>query len=499
MKKSIAILLSVLMCLTLISGIAAAEETEREPYAIRIFNQLSSEKLMEDRIYQYVFDRFNIQVTEWIGPTWGDMTSQFRMLVAADDIPDYVVSQQVPGSTDFTNLILDGQIIDMTDMLADYPALTQYLTTPTFEQMVIDGRWWCIPRYFDGVCPHGITYRADWLEELHLEVPQTMDEFYEVLKAVVAADPDGTNTTGFTVEGIWWLNHESYAFTGAQGWSKNADGEYVQDYTLDGYKDYMKWLNKCYAEGLLDPDFVLGKPNGSQEKVMAGRAFAMNWNIDAGIFEKTYDGLLANFPDAKLDVMAPPAGPAGQYQHANANDVLCCNIISADAEKPERIMELLEFLCSEEGSFLAQNGLEGVHYTMNGEEIVKNEAEYEYDNEINEAIWADGWHGIRGLFDYIYTKDLNPAAKYYDVLTPVWEMTHSLTAIRPIFTYQFTSENATDYGSAVNDTVNNWKIEFITGTKDVDADWDQYMAELDEAGYNLIKDDLNAWMAEHEA
>ena len=38
---------------------------------------------------------------------------------------------------------------------------------------------------------NGVTIRKDWLENLGLEEPKTIDEFYNVLKAFTKDDPDG--------------------------------------------------------------------------------------------------------------------------------------------------------------------------------------------------------------------------------------------------------------------------------------------------------------------
>ena len=70
--------------------------------------------------------------------------------------------------------------------------------------------------------------------------------------------------------------------------------------------------------------------------------------------------------------------------------------------------------------------------------------------------------------------------------------------MKPLYTYQFTSDNYVDYNSDVDTVVSEWQIGFITGEKNLDTDWDAYLTALDEAGYYAIEDDLNAWMSDYE-
>ena len=86
----------------------------------------------------------------------------------------------------------------------------------------------------------------------------------------------------------------------------------------------------------------------------------------------------------------------------------------------------------------------------------------------------------------------------YELLQEASDIRHSCDTALNQYTYQFTSENYVDFNSNVDTVVSEWKTAFLSGEKDVDADWDAYIAALNDAGYSKIEDDLNAWMAEHE-
>ena len=44
-----------------------------------------------------------------------------------------------------------------------------------------------------------------------------------------------------------------------------------------------------------------------------------------------------------------------------------------------------------------------------------------------------------------------------------------------------------------------WMIDFITGAKDVDADWDAYVAELNAAGLDKMVQEAVDWYASTQA
>lgn len=497
MKKILALTLSILLVLGLMSGVVYAEQEVKK---ITVYNSESGSELNNDPVIQYLCEKFALEF-EWISPSWADNNSQMRMLIAGGETPDMMSSQILPGSSDFDSLVDDEIILDLTDMLnsGDYPNLSAYLDNdPTFYQYKTGDRWYGIPRLFDGVVPHALQYRQDWLDKLGLEVPTNFDELYEVLKAVVEADPDGAGTTGLSVQGEWWLTHFMLEFTGSVSWTKVGD-RYEQYYTLDGYKDYLSYFAKLYAEGLLDPDFILNTEGSSQEKLMAGRTFMINYNIDPAIFSITYDGLMTTYPDAVLAVMDPLEGPAGRMVMANQNNMLGIDLISADCECPERIMALWDYLVSDEGRKLTAYGIEGLHYTedANGE-IVKKQAQYDADTANFAGAWGDGPHFAQRLVDYSYSYMIDENHPNYDLLNRASEVRHAYPTALNQYVYQFTSDNYVDYNSNVDTVVSEWEIAFISGEKDVSADWDAYIDALNDAGYSKIADDLNAWMADYE-
>ena len=96
-----------------------------------------------------------------------------------------------------------GMFWDLTEILEDYPLLKEN-TEPYLRSLTYDGNLIAIPRRtVDRV--GGLILREDWLENLNLEMPKTLDDFYNVFYAFTYDDPDGNgvdDTIGLAMAGL---------------------------------------------------------------------------------------------------------------------------------------------------------------------------------------------------------------------------------------------------------------------------------------------------------
>ena len=98
------------------------------------------------------------------------------------------VGKNYPGGPE--KAIKDGVIIPLNDIFKEYcPNITKYLAeNPDIDKMIKtdDGNYFAFPfiRGEDKLCyTVGGFVRQDWLEELGMEVPATVDEWHDVLTA----------------------------------------------------------------------------------------------------------------------------------------------------------------------------------------------------------------------------------------------------------------------------------------------------------------------------
>ena len=164
-----------------------------------------------------------------------------------------------------TGALEDGVIVDLTDRLPDYSPNYQYMIDSNPDVASIfrnDGKVLCYHSPYDNfVQNQGLVIRQDWLDEQGLELPTTYDQMFEVLK--VFRDAYNTSTAMYfnsdcKINGLT-VGYDVATF--AAGGTETSLPFYVVDGKVhcslieDGYRDYLKEMNKWYNEGLFDKDF----------------------------------------------------------------------------------------------------------------------------------------------------------------------------------------------------------------------------------------------------
>ena len=128
---------------------------------------------------------------EFLHPPTGQLKEQFSLILADGNLPDlmeYNWMNDYPGGPE--KAIKDGVILPLNDIFEQYcPNLTAYLAeNPDIDKMIKtdEGHYYVFPfiRGEKKLCNTiGLMLREDWLDELHLEVPTTIDEWHTVLTA----------------------------------------------------------------------------------------------------------------------------------------------------------------------------------------------------------------------------------------------------------------------------------------------------------------------------
>jgi putative aldouronate transport system substrate-binding protein len=226
----------------------------------------------------------------------------------------------------------------------------------------------------------------DVLKEAGYPEVKTFDQLYEFIKAYKEKHPqiDGKDTIGFGAYMNGWTM--KIAFNNPVIWAKGLPDH--GNYTIDDSgnvsynpvsqdtREYYKFLNKLYNEGLLDKEAFSLDEKGFQAKAAQGRvlaAYAPGWMMGeaeqslraAGKPEKAYAYLPMYFDANTVDhsnAITPTSG--GNFQWT----------ISSKAKNPERIIQFIDYLFSDEAQVLTQWGIEGEDFTVeNGKRVINQE------------------------------------------------------------------------------------------------------------------------------
>jgi len=437
---------------------------------------------------------------------------QFSLLLADGNLPDLMeyAWMSYPGGPE--KAIKDGNIIALNDVFEQYcPNLMKYLEeNPDIERMIKtdEGHYYVFPfiRGDDALCNTiGLMLREDWLKELNLEVPTTIDEWHTVLTAF--KEKKGATapfTWEYTMGALTQVNPFAYAYGTTQEFYKGTDGKIYFGAVEEGYKEYLTTFNQWYKEGLLDQDLATLALDQVSAKMTNGSAGAsMGW---AGSRMGTWINA-AQATDSDYMLVAAPyptlvkgdKPEMGQIDNRYPNQG--CVAITTSCQDVETAARLLDYAYSEEGHMLFNFGIEGESFTM-----IDGYPTYT-DTILNNP---DGWSVAQSLSAYIrgnyngpFVQDIRYLEQYYTIdnqkeTNAVWGATNAASYKIPPITP--TAEESKEFSTIMNE-INTYRdemtLKFIFGTENLD-DFEDYVKTIENMGLKRALEIQNAALERYQ-
>ena len=430
---------------------------------------------------------------DYIHPAAGQTDETFNLMVAEGEFPDLLEYAFTKYSGGPVKAIEDGIIIGLNDVIDQYcPNLKAYLKeNPDIDKSIMtdDGIYYCFPCIFgepELTVTQGLCLRQDWLEALNMEVPESIEEWHDVLTAFKA---EMGAEAPFCI--AWSKLADSpitYAFgVGSKNWYLDDDGKVVYGVVTEEYKNFLMTMNQWYSEGLLDVDMASLKSDIITSKMLSGAAGAtcawagsgmQSWVLTATATDPDY--MLVAAPVPSYNGIAPIAG-YGDSRHKATGSVS----ISTDCENIELAARLLDYGYSEEGRLLYNYGVEGVSYDM-----VEGVATYT-DEVLDNPDGLSITHAIakyaRSCYGGPFVQELNYYTQYLQVPTvkeapSIWTVDTTMDHMYPNATP--TTEEADELATITSEMetyVNEMILKFVLGTKSFD-EWDEYVADVESFG-----------------
>lgn len=343
------------------------------------------ENLKECEAYKKAAEITGVNL-EFIHVPIGQEKEQFGIMIASNSLPDIVQydwTQLYPGGPE--KAIADEVILKLNDLIdANAPNYKRFLEShDDIRKMVVtdSGTHYIIPSS-QTISPDGKymppdkresyseswmgpIVRKDWLDELGLKMPETIDDWYVMLKAFKEKKGAETPLAFQKKKNII----ESKAFIGAFGASASfipVDGKVLYGPIEPNFKEFVATFRKWYEERLIDPDFESTDGKSLDSKITSGKAGA--WIGAHG----NYIGRILNLMKAENPKVDPTAaqfpvlvaGTTPEFGHKTLPfRTVPSAAITTATKYPVEAIKYLDFAFSEEGDTLFNWGIEGVSYT----------------------------------------------------------------------------------------------------------------------------------------
>lgn len=451
-----------------------------------------------------------------------DWEEKLNMLLQSDDYPDIIMGVS-PNIAKYG--VKEGIFIPLDDYLTEENVPNYLNVMKDFDLGVTretDGKIYSLADIND--CYHCKYARKMWvntyyLDQMGCEVPTTTDEFIDVCKKFLKMKPDGIAVAGanegwFTRMQDWLMG--AYTFVPAK-----SETLVVRDYVAldtdtskvtcvaasDQYKEGLKFINELYEIGAIyDGDFT---QTSEQMKTLINQEDEPVLFFTAGTISDAIDSASNNELYRHYEAMAPIAGPDGtriawtEPNYGVSSGAVC---ITDNCENVEAALRWIDFFYSETGDLCSQYGPdEGTDWVLDPEGKVGLNGEpalYEVRNTYSAEAQNHDWQdvGIRVATEsyrlgQAVEADVDPYSPdglerlLFDATEELYEPYGANTNIVNLNELKITDEESTDVSTIaveVEKAIEENSVAFMTGAKDIDAEWDTYIQDLDKAGLQTL-------------
>ncbi|GHV86878.1 ABC transporter substrate-binding protein [Spirochaetia bacterium] len=451
----------------------------------------------------------------------GEMRQKLELMVMAGgaDLPDIMLE----GGLDLASITKYGQA-GMLIPTNTYYANSAYYIKESAKDLPVDplkyvtsydgniyGLYGTTVSIYNQFSPARILIYEPWLQKLGLKLPETVDEFVEVLRAFRDRDPNGNGLKdeiplaggrdNMNTNYLYALM-SPFVFTQSNYWLLE-NGKVDVAYNKPGWREGLRFSKKLIDEGLLsslsftqDVNQLFAQISPDPPKV--------------GAFLGTSASRLgANDPKRGQYVCLPPLqGPAGRQAFWNPPIPTIQMVITKNCKTPESAFMLGDLLGSEEWSITTRYGEKGVDWVEPpagakslfehlGYKATLQETGTLRWGTLQNKYWAEAGPQIRGNkhagmdvdrndpFDFIgpIARNLGPWIQYAN-RTPVLGLVYN-DAEQMVMNDRF---------STILSYVQESFARFAMGDLSIDRDWDSYVAEFSKMGLtDVIKVTQSAW------
>lgn len=396
----------------------------------------------------------------------------------------------------------EGKLIDLLPLIKEYAPniMKLYETYPDVVKgtMHENGAIYVLPMISyapRSAVPHCTTINKEWLDKVGMDIPTNTDELYAVLKAFKEQDPNGNGEADELPLSMLSEDEDFilYAFGFTDLEHDIIDGQYVYVPAQDNYREYLTYMHKLYAEGLIDNEYFSQDDTKLQSKLAGSLVGMPQQSVTALVPD--YEKYVA-VPALTSPVCQEPVWPETSINYQRG---VACLAITDKCAHPEEVIKFANWLVTTEASLAVrlgpsqQESADGYGYTYESTDgkhaygatrtFPDTFASYYKYRMSQTVMFAPAY--INPLVDDVVvgSDDKN------NWQTKLWNDSGVYGVRRTVYDLQnkHTDEELTDlaYYLDLSNYAESMRAKFIRGDVEInDATWADYLKNLEAYGMN---------------
>ena len=381
-------------------------------------------------------------------------------------------------------------------------------------------------------------YNGYLLKELGLSVPETYDEFIAALRT--AKREKGAAGYGFpSYKGTAWNTIGAHFFEpmGAriEGIVQDSSGNWYDAAIDPKNKAIWKQVQGYWEEGLFYPQFLTSELWDFIDDMVAGKLLCGDVKGPSpgqyrmtlvDFFQKKYpDATEADLPQGEYPLRGPGGTGPDPLPVVSFQNVWQ-HFIPYSSKHPDRALDVIEYMLTDEGQLLHIWGVKGIHYTKddfsdwNPAEFRKDDV---YNKDPNRYEWwpfmflANGaqafssfekygnWiDAVLNVQTYNFYAPFKPGGREPMTTSPYADRIYaqhmeSVKEAEPYMAFVSLTEDENVISKKLIDVRLKWFTQFFVGQKDPDTEWDNFVKEYKAAGADQIVKSYTAHVAAAKA
>lgn len=509
MKKAVSLVIALAIVFTMAMGVSFADESADKLTLDAICVSWDVNPPMEDWWIWDAYEKMTNIHINWTEVPSSTASEKKTTIIASEDLPDFFwqfTTFSVPELYQYGSEGLFVAINEYPDYMPNLEAQMEGNSSIRPTITMPDGNIYAFPYIMDDPWAASCRYyiNRDWLNNLGLEKPDTLEDLEAVLAAFKAEDANGNGDTEdeypimYPSGSFDWLLERSMMGSFGMG-SKGSypiqnkvyvdeDGELKFIYTDEKLKEMWQMFAEWWQKGYFHPETFSGYDYAAW--VTEGSV-----NDTVGMFSWAGANYLYNDAINHYTAVHAFKGPYSQdlcWIEPAARGVTNGIITTKNEHIPET-MQWLDYFYGDEGMMFGRFGIEGETYTRDADgKILYCDEIANYDGGVQLGAFQYGLLVYGGYYPYaehaqawqienvVQTSDNELSAGCF-TLDELYE--HIPDELIPNFVALDDEQEILDmYAGDIDAMIKEYRVKFVTGELNFDSDWDEYVTKLEGLG-----------------